>query len=228
MPRSAAALAHPARVGERFRAMLSVDATRLLLGVVLLAFGRKLFWVFVGAVGFVAGIRFAEHFHLNVSDDTVIVYSIIFGVVCAVMAVAIRKVAVAAAGFFAGGYFLVQLFNVSGGLGAGGGAQVAPWLLFLVGGVVGAVLMNVIFNWTLIVLSSIGGATLVCETLTANKDAVRNALSFYSGVKTHGDAPALDPHVVSVVFTVLVIIGVLVQAGMIRRLRRSGPPPPPQ
>ena len=208
--------------------MLSVDATRLLLGVVLLALGRKLFWVFVGAVGFVAGIRFAERFLPGVPDDTVIVYSIIAGVVCAAMAVAIRKVAVAAAGFFAGGYFLVQLFNVSGDLGAAGGAQVAPWLLFLVGGIVGAVLMNVIFNWTLIVLSSIGGATLICETLTRNKDSVQNALSFYSGVKTHGDAPALDPHVVSIVFTILVIIGVLVQAGTFRRLRAGGPPPPPQ
>ena len=206
--------------------MLSVDATRLLLGVVLLAFGRRLFWVFVGAVGFVAGIRFAEHFHLNVPDETVIIYSIIAGVVCAVMAIAIRKVAVAAAGFFAGGYFLVQLFNVSGGLGTAGGPQVAPWLLFLVGGLIGAVLMNVIFNWTLIVLSSIGGATLICETLTANKDSVQNALSFYSGVKTHGDAPSLDPHIVSIVFTVLVILGVLVQAGTFRRLRQ-GPPPPP-
>ena len=205
--------------------MLSVDATRLLLGVVLLAFGRKLFWVFVGAVGFVAGIQFAEHFHLKIPDETVILYSIIAGVVCAVMAVAIRKVAVAAAGFFAGGYFLVQLFNVSGGLGAVGGAQVAPWLLFLVGGVIGAVLMNIIFNWTLIVLSSIGGATLICETLTANKEGVQNALSFYSGVKTHGDAPALDPHVVSVVFTILVIIGVLIQAGTFRRLRQGAPPP---
>ena len=86
--------------------------------------------------------------------------------------------------------------------------------------------MNAVFSWTLIVLSSIGGATLICETLTANKDAVQNALSFYSGVKTHGDAPALDPHVVSVVFTILVIVGVLVQAGTFRRLRRGTPPAP--
>ena len=96
----------------------------------------------------------------------------------------------------------------------------------MVGGRIGAVLMNVIFNWTLIVLSSIGGATLICETLTANKDSVQNVLSFYSGVKTHGDAPSLDPHIVSIVFTVLVILGVLVQAGTFRRLRQ-GPPPPP-
>ncbi len=208
--------------------MLSIDATRLILGAVLLAFGRKLFWVFVGAVGFVAGMRLAERFLPGTPDDTVILYSIIAGVVCAAMAVAIRKVAVAAAGFFAGGYFLVQLLNVSaGGVPlAGHGQQIAPAVLFLVGGIVGAVLMNILFNWTLIVLSSIGGATLICETLTANRQGVQNALSFYSGVKPHGDAPALDPHVVSVVFTVLVIIGVLVQAGTFRKLRQQAPPSP--
>ncbi len=208
--------------------MLSIDATRILLGVVLLAFGRKLFWLFVGAVGFVAGMRFAETFLKGTPDDTVIMYSLIFGVVCAAMAVAIRKVAVGAAGFFAGGYFLVQLLNVSaGGVPlAGPGQQIAPWLLFLVGGVIGAVLMNIVFSWTLIVLSSIGGATLICETFTSNRQGVQNALSVYSGVKAHGDAPALDPHLISVVFTVLVIIGVLVQAGTFRRLRQQAPPPP--
>lgn len=207
--------------------MLSIDATRILLGVVLLAFGRKLFWLFVGAVGFVAGMRFAERFLPGTPDDTVIMYSIIAGVVCAAMAVAIRKIAVGAAGFFAGGYFLVQLLNVSAGgvVLTGQGQQVVPAVLFLVGGVIGAVLMNILFNWTLIVLSSIGGATLICETMTANHQSVQNALSYYSGVKPHGDKAALDPHLVSVVFTVLVIVGVLVQAGTLRRLRR--PPPPP-
>ena len=210
--------------------MLSVDATRILLGVVLLAFGRKLFWLFVGAVGFVAGMRFAERFFPHAPDDTVIMYSLIAGVVCAAMAVAVRKIAVGAAGFFAGGYFLVQLLNVSAGgvVLTGQGQQIAPAVLFLVGGVIGAVLMNILFHWTLIVLSSIGGATLICETMTANRQSVQNALSLYSGVKPHGEAPALDPHVVSVVFTVLVIAGVLVQAGTLRRLRRPQGPPPAQ
>ena len=208
--------------------MLSVDATRLLIGAVLLTFGRKLFWVFVGAVGFVAGMRFAERFPNLVPDDMAIMYSLIAGVICAVMAVALRKVAVGAAGFFAGGYFLVQLLNVRAGGAplAGPGQTVAPWLLFLVGGVIGAVLMNIVFNWTLIVLSSIGGATLICETLNANHETVQNALSFYNGVKEHGDkATALDPHAVSIVFTVLVIAGILVQAGMLRRLRPGQPAP---
>ena len=209
--------------------MLSIDATRILLGIVLLAFGRRLFWLFVGAVGFVAGMRLAERFFPGAPDDTVIMYSIIFGVVCAAMAVGIRKVAVGAAGFFAGGYFLVQLLHVSAG-GAplpGQGQQVAPAVLFLVGGVIGAVLMNIVFSWTLIVLSSIGGATLISETLSANHQSVQNAVSVYSGVKAHGDNAPLDPHFVSVVFTVLVIVGVLVQAGTLRRLRRPPAPPPP-
>ncbi len=208
--------------------MLSIDATRILLGVVLLAFGRRLFWLFVGAVGFVAGVRFAERFFPNTPSDTVILYSLIAGVVCAVVAVGIRKIAVGAAGFLAGGYFLVQLLNVSAGGAslAGPGQQIAPALLFLIGGVIGAVLMNLVFNWTLIVLSSIGGATLICETLTANGESVQNAVSVYSGVKAHGDhAAALDPRVASVVFTVLVILGVLVQAGTFRRLRARQPSP---
>ena len=211
--------------------MLSIDATRILLGVVLLAFGRRLFWLFVGAVGFVAGVRFAEKFFPNTPSDTVIMYALIAGVVCACIAVGVRKIAVAAAGFLAGGYFLVQLLHVSAGavpLAGQGGQQIAPALLFLVGGVIGAILMNLVFNWTLIVLSSIGGATLLCETLTANQEPVQNALSVYSGVKAHGEHSTLDPHVISVVFTVLVIVGVLVQAGTFRRLRARQPPPPPQ
>ncbi len=211
--------------------MLSIDVTRILLGVVLLAFGRRLFWLFVGAVGFVAGVRFAEHFFPNAPSDTVILYSLIAGVVCASIAVGIRKIALGAAGFFAGGYFLVQLLNVSAGGSAvlttgPGPQQAAPWLLFLIGGVIGAILINVVFNWTLIVLSSIGGATLICETLAANGESIQNAASLYSGVKAHGEhAGTLDPHVVSIAFTVLVIIGVLVQAGTLRRLRT--PPPRP-
>ena len=207
--------------------MLSIDATRILLGIVLLAFGRRLFWLFVGAVGFVAGMRLAERFPSVVPEDTVVLYSIIAGVVCAAMAVAIRKVAVGAAVFFAGADCLDQLLHVfaCGGALAGPGQQITPAVLFLVGGIIGAILMNVVFGWTLIVLSSIGGATLICETLNSNRESVHRAVSVYSGVKAHGESAALDPHTVSVVFTVLVIIGVLVQAGTIRRLRQPQPQP---
>ena len=180
--------------------MLTIDATRLLVGALLLTLGRRLFWLFVGAVGFVVGMRLADRFLPGQPDETVIVFSLIVGALGAGLALAVRKVAVGAAGFLAGGYLLVQLLAVSGqqhAIFAEGGGQFAPWLTFLVGGLLGAVLMNVLFNWTLIVLSAMGGAALVCESLHAT------------------------PQVASAVFTVLVIAGVLVQGGVLRRWQRG-------
>jgi len=39
-----------------------MDIILIILGTVLLALGRRLFWLFVGAVGFVAGLNLATHF----------------------------------------------------------------------------------------------------------------------------------------------------------------------
>ena len=181
--------------------MLSIDATRILLGVLLLAFGRRLFWLFVGAVGFVGAIQFANKFLQGEPDDTVVIFALVVGFVGAIMAITLRKITLGAAGFLAGGYLLMALLARTGqehevALAIGrGGPQVAPWLAFLVGGLVGAVLMNAIFVWTLIVLSSMGGAALICESLR------------------------LSPQPSTVVFTILVFVGVLAQSGVMRRAR---------
>ena len=176
--------------------MLTVAATRILIGLLLLAFGRRLFWLFVGAVGFVGGIRFADRFLQGQPDDVVIIFALIVGLLSAVLAVAVRKAALGAAGFLAGGYLLTQLLAVSGQqavIFSPDAGQVAPWITFLVGGLLGAVLMNVLFVWTLIVLSSLGGAALVCESLQTS------------------------PQIISAVFAILAILGVLIQSGLIRR-----------
>ena len=181
--------------------MLSIDSTRILLGVILLAFGRRLFWLFVGAVGFVGGTQFANKFMQGQPDETVIIFALVIGFVCAIMAIALRKIALGAAGFLVGGYLLMTLLAVTGqehqvALAVGnGGAQVAPWLAFLVGGLLGAVLMNVIFVWTLIALSSMSGAALICESLRLNSQTI------------------------SIIFTILVFVGVLAQSGLMRRAR---------
>ena len=83
--------------------MLSIEATRILLGMVLLAFGRRLFWLFVGAVGFVAGARFADRFLPGQTEDVYVIFCLIVGAVSAVLAVTLRKIALGVAGFLAGG-----------------------------------------------------------------------------------------------------------------------------
>ena len=183
-------------------AMLSIDATRILLGVLLLAFGRRLFWLFVGAVGFVGAIQFANKFLQGQPDETVVIFALIVGFVGAIMAITLRKIALGAAGFLVGGYLLMSLLAATGqehhvALAVGrGGAEVAPWLAFLVGGLVGAVLMNALFVWTLIVLSSMSGAALICESLRLGSQAG------------------------SIIFTILVFVGVLAQSGLMRRTTR--------
>ena len=183
--------------------MLTVAATRILVGLLLLVFGRRLFWLFAGAVGFVAGIRFADQFLQRQPEEVVIIFSLVVGLLSAVLAVAVRKLALGAAGFLAGGYLLTQALAVSGqqaAVFANGAGPFAPWITFLFGGLLGAVLMNILFTWTLIVLSTLGGAALVCESLRGG-----------------------SPQVVWAVFTVLVVLGVLIQGGMTRRRRQLGP-----
>ena len=161
----------------------------MLLGGLLLAFGRRLFWLFVGAVGFVAGARFAERFLPNQPDDVIIIFCLVVGLLSAVLAVTLRKIALGVAGFLAGGYLLTQLLSAGGQLHmqfAGAHGDFTPWMAFLVGGLAGALLMNAVFNWTLIVLSSLGGAAIICESLRTS------------------------PQIVSAVFTVLAILGVVV------------------
>ena len=183
--------------------MLTIDTTRILLGLLLLAFGRRLFWLFVGAVGFVAGIRFADHFMQGQPDETVIIFSLIVGFVSAIMAIALRKIALGAAGFLVGGYLLMTLLAATGqehqvALAVGnGGPQLAPWLAFLAGGLLGAFLMNVLFLWTLIVLSSMSGAALICESLRLNSQKI------------------------TIIFAVLVCVGILAQSGLLRRRARA-------
>ncbi len=177
--------------------MLSIDATRLLLGVLLLLLGRRLFWLFVGVVGFVGGLRLSEHLLPGRPDDVVIVFSIVVGLISAVLAITLRKLALGVAGFLAGGYLLMQLLAVTVETAPPAAGGLAPWMVFVVGGLVGAVLMNAVFGWTLIILSSIGGAALICECV-------------------HG----LNSQIMTAIFTALAILGVLAQSGLIRRRGR--------
>ncbi len=183
------------------RRMLSIDSTRILLGILLLAFGRRLFWLFVGAAGFVGANLFANQFLKGQSDETVVIFCLGVGFVSAIMAMALRKVALGAAGFIVGGYLLMTLLAGTGqeheiALAVGnGGQQLAPWLAFGLGGLAGAFLMNALFGWTLIVLSSWGGAKLICDSLHLGTQAL------------------------PVVFLILMCGGVLAQSGLIRRAR---------
>jgi len=133
---------------------------RLAIGAALIVLGRKLFWLFVAAVGFAAGWVVASDL-LHVQPDWLaLVLALAAGVLGALVAQFVQKLAIGLAGFLAGAFLAVSLATVLN-------FQASPfaWLALVVGGVLGAVLLGAAFEWALIGLSSLAGAVLVASAL---------------------------------------------------------------
>jgi hypothetical protein len=176
----------------------SVEIVNVVVGLVVLVLGRKLFWLFVGVVGFVAGLSLATQYLVDQPTWVILVIALAAGLVGALLAVFLQTVAIAVAGFIGGGYVVVGLLDM---LGVQPQAGLAAWIPFIIGGIVGLVLALALFEWALIVLSSFVGATLVVQ-----------------GIE-------LRPAIAGLVFLVLIVVGFFIQAAM---LQREEAPPPEQ
>jgi hypothetical protein len=165
---------------------------RILVGVALLILGRKLFWLFVAAAGFIAGFHFATRFFSGTNEWVVLAIAIAAALVGAILAIVVQKIAIAIAGFLMGGYVAIELLR---------GLAAAPdpwgWVAYLIGGIIGAVLVVMLFDWALIILSSVAGAVLITQSLTLSASA--------SPLLTLG----------------LIIVGIIVQAALMRGSRQE-------
>ncbi len=127
----------------------------LVLGGALLLAGRKLFWLLVGAIGFVIGVGLATRYFQG-SELTTILIGVVLGVVFAALAIFLESVAILIAGFLGGGYVLVSIAAL---LGLDNGSM--PIVAFVVGGIIGVALIAFLFDWALISISSLAGASMV-------------------------------------------------------------------
>jgi hypothetical protein len=167
---------------------------RILEGIALLTLGRKLFWLFVAAIGFEAGAFFVARLMPNQPEWLVIAIALGVGILGAVFALVLQNLVVGMAGFIGGGMIAVRLLDLVN-LDSGLFSTVA----FVAGGVMGALLVALLFDWALITLSSLGGAV----TLT-NIFLPRHTLAL-------------------VVIVILFIVGVTIQAGWFwSEKRRTG------
>src|SRR5437667_2799935 len=80
----------------------SVAIVGALIGAVILLFGRKLFWLCVAAVGFAAGVEIAPHLVHEPSPLLALAIALILGLMGALLALFLQKVAIAVLGFLAG------------------------------------------------------------------------------------------------------------------------------
>src|SRR5688500_20354558 len=82
-----------------------INLINVILGGALLLAGRKLFWLFVGAVGFVTGLQLASSFWQG-PETLALVFGLIVGVIFALLAIFLQTITIGIAGFLAGGYIL--------------------------------------------------------------------------------------------------------------------------
>jgi hypothetical protein len=161
--------------------MLSV--INVILGAALLVAGRRLFWLFVLAGGFIAGAQLATSM-IKGPEWLIIIIGLVVGIIFAILARFFKTLAIGIAGFFLGGSILSAII---GALGIN-----VNWISWIIGGLIGVILVSILFDWALISLSSFGGAALLVQSLN------------------------LDSSIRSVVFIVLLIIGIFIQASNMR------------
>ena len=160
----------------------------VLIGVLMLVFGRKLFWLFVGCLGFAVGFNYAPYIWQVHSNLFLLILATISGVIGAVLALFFQKLAIGLAGFAGGGYIALNLLNLFGIR-----IEQAVWLPYLIGGIIGALLLFFIFDWALILVSSLAGATLIIQ------------------------AAKLSPGIEMAVYFVLIIAGIVIQTVLYRK-----------
>jgi uncharacterized protein DUF4203 len=168
--------------------MYSSAIVGVLIGVVVLFFGRKLFWLCVAAVGFAVGVEIAPLLVNESSSLLALLIALIFGVLGALLALFLQKVAIAVLGFLAGG-------KLATAIAAAFFVQYAQYstIIFVIGGIIGAILLLVLFGWALIVVSSFIGAYLIQSAIV------------------------LPPTGSTLVFIGLAMVGIFVQAASYRR-----------
>jgi Domain of unknown function (DUF4203) len=166
----------------------SVTIVGVLIGIVILFFGRKLFWLCVAAVGFALGVEIAPHLVNEPSSVLALLVALALGVLGALLALFLQKIAIALLGFFSGG-------KLASAIAAAFFVHYAQYstIIFVVGGIIGAILLLAVFDWALIVVSSFIGAYLIQSAIV------------------------LPPTGSTIVFIGLAILGIVVQAASFRR-----------
>ena len=163
-------------------------------GLLVLFLGRRLFWLFVGLIGFVGGFTIAQRYFHAQPEWVAFAIALGVGLVGILVAIFVQRVAIALAGFFAGGYV-----GMAAAAQMGAPAASNEWMFYLIGAIIGAVILSLFFDWALIFLSSLSGAVLVTRGLTISNDLILIATA------------------------VLFVLGFLVQAGWMRHQHRTAP-----
>ena len=135
---------------------------RILLGVLALLLGRRLYWIMVGVGGLLAGLEFTEQLLAEWAPLARFLVAIGAGAVGVLLAILAQRVAFALLGFFGGGFVALVLTQSTM-------SDNAQLIWFVLAGVVGAVIAALVMDWAIIVLTSLAGAAAIVTSIAVGR-----------------------------------------------------------
>jgi hypothetical protein len=128
------------------------------MGVLLVFYGRTLYWAFIAVVGFLVGFELATELLAEQVESVRILVALLGGVLGAILGLLAQRAAFAIGGLFAGGYLALALAHAADLPGE-------PLIWFVIGAILGAIVAALIMDWAIITLSSLAGAAAIVAEL---------------------------------------------------------------
>lgn len=151
---------------------------KLSLGFITLITGRQLYGLFAGGIAFI-GAFFLAPIYFNITpDNNLLMTSLGIGVVTGLLATLLGRIMTAIVLFLAGGYLVATIPGI-----LGLGTDWVSWPLMVIAGLVVILLALVWFDFSLILLSTLTGASLIVQTIQLN---VFNAIIAYFALVIFG------------------------------------------
>ncbi len=123
---------------------------RGVIGGIILFLGRELNFIFAGGMAALIGFRLTPKLPASLPGWADYAFIVALAVIAAGVVLANERVGYFLSGFLAGGYVLVEYFEP--------GVLTLPLLPFIIGGVIGALIIGLLTEWALIIVSSLIGA----------------------------------------------------------------------
>jgi hypothetical protein len=126
---------------------------RGIIGGILLFLGRELNFVFAGAMAGLLGFRLTPLLPSTWPAWSDAAFMITLGLLAAIIVLINERFGYFLSGFLAGGFFLVEYYAPN--------LLTVPLLPFIIGGVIGALILGLLTEWALILVSAAIGSSYI-------------------------------------------------------------------
>lgn len=148
------------------------------IGFAMLIMGRQIFWIFIAGLGFALGLIFGDEYLSGQSQYVILFVSSLLGIVGALLAYTLQRLAAGIGGFFTGwylAYILIDYFDISFGYQFNIAAPI------ILGFICGALIIRY-FDWGVIIASSVAGSAIVISGTNLTRNAELILLVMLAGI----------------------------------------------